>query len=157
MTATNARNRAHAQLTMLVGTWSERVDLPGIPAGRTSVEWVLDVQFLLQRSEIADPAFPDSLGVIAPAEDGKGYVQHYFDSRAGVVRRYAMTLDEHRWTLLRDRPDSTPLHFTQRFTGTFTDADTITATWERSDDGQHWHTDFDLTYTRNPQPEEATS
>lgn len=139
---------------MLAGTCSERVDLPGIPSGRVSFEWVLDGQFLLRRSDIPDPAFPGSLGVIAPAEDGAGYVQHYFDSR-GVVRRYAMTLDEHRWTLLRSRRDATPLHFWQRFTGTFTDA--ITATWERSDDGQHWHTNFDLTYTRTTQPEEGTS
>lgn len=154
MNATNARDRALERLTMLAGTWSEQVDLPGIPVGRMSFEWVLDGQFLLQRSDIPDPVFPDSLGVIAPAEDGTSYLQHYFDSR-GVVRRYAMTLDEHRWTLLRNPPDAMPLHFSQRFTGT--DADTITATWERSDNGQDWHTDFDLTYTRNTQPEEGTS
>src|SRR6266540_2489456 len=83
----------------------------------------------------ARPYFPDSVAVIAVTPDGTGYTQHYFDSR-GVVRTYAMTLDQHTWTLLRDRPDFTPLHFAQRFTATFTtDGNTITATWESSDDG----------------------
>jgi len=37
----------------------------------------------------------------------------------------------------------------QRFTGTFADNDaTISAVWERSDDGRRWGTDFALTYTR---------
>jgi hypothetical protein len=45
----------------------------------------------------------------------------------------------------------------QRFTGTFADADTITAAWERSDDGRRWDTDFTLTYTRNIYPKEGTS
>ena len=40
------------------------------------------------------------------------------DSR-DVVRTYAMTLDAHNWTLLRDRADFTPLHSSQRFTGSF--------------------------------------
>ncbi len=76
--------------------------------------------------------------------------QHYFDAR-GVVRSYAMTLDDRTWTLLRDQPDATPLHFAQRFTGIIAaDTNTITAIWETSGDGQHWRKDFDLTYTRNP-------
>jgi hypothetical protein len=111
-------------------------------------EWMLDGQFLLQRSETPGPEFPDSIGIIAVAADGAGYTQHYFDSR-GVVRAYVMTLDERTWTLRRDAPDFTPLQFRQRFTGTFAaDGNTITASWQSSDDGLSWRTDFDLTYTR---------
>ncbi len=89
MNATDpCRDGALEQLNLLAGTWTEQVDLPAIPAGRTNFQWDLDGLFLLQRSEIADPAFPDTLAIIAPAEDGNGYVQHYFDSR-GVLRRYA--------------------------------------------------------------------
>src|SRR6266566_6549454 len=61
------------------------------------------------------------------------------------------TLDERTWTLLRDQPDFTPLNFSQRFTGTFdANGTSITATWETSDDGEHWRKDFGLTYTRRP-------
>jgi len=133
---------------MLVGDWTEQVGLPGVPAGLMSFQWTLDGQFLLQRSEIPDPSLPDSVAIIAVAAEAGGYTQHYFDSR-GVVRTYAMTLDEQKWTLLRDQPDFTPLNFSQRFTGTFDAHGTsITATWESSDDGEHWRKDFDLTYTR---------
>ncbi len=146
----SARRRALARLDALVGAWTEQVNLPGVPAGRMSFQWTLDRQFLLQRSEIPNPDFPNSVAIIALAADGVGYTLHYFDSR-GVVRTYAMTLDERTWTLLRDRPDFTPLHFAQRFTGTFaTGGNTIIAAWETSDDGEHWHKDFDLTYTRIP-------
>jgi len=145
----NARDRALARLNVLVGTWTEQVDLPGMPPGQMSFEWMLDGQFLLQRSTIPEPAFPDSIAIIAAAGRGDGYTQHYFDAR-GVVRTYAMTLEDRTWTLLRDRPDATPLHFAQRFTGILTaDTNTITAIWETSGDGQHWGKDFDLTYTRN--------
>jgi hypothetical protein len=143
-----ARRRALARLDALVGDWTEQVDIPGMPAGRMSFEWILDGQFLLQRSEIPNPEFPDSVAIIAPAADGTGYVQQYFDSR-GVARTYAMTLEERTWTLLRNRPDFTPLNFAQRFTGSFAaDGNTIIAAWETSDDGEHWHKDFDLSYTR---------
>jgi hypothetical protein len=145
----SARRRALARLDALVGDWAEQVDLPGVPAGRMSFRWILGKQFLMQRSDIPDPDFPDSVAIIAVAADGTGYTQHYFDAR-GVVRTYAMTLDERTWTLLRDRPDFTPLHFAQRFTATFAGGDTIVAAWETSDDGEHWRKDFDLTYTRIP-------
>jgi len=100
----SARRRALARLDALVGDWTEQVDLPGVPAGRMSSQWILDGQFLLQRSEIPDPDFPDSAAIIAVAANGAGHTQHHFDSR-GVVRTYAMTLDERTWTLLRDPPD----------------------------------------------------
>ena len=148
----STRRRALAQLEVLVGEWTEQVHLPGAPMGRMSFRWTLDGQYLLQRSQIPDPDFPDSLAVIAVNVDGTGYTQHYFDSR-GVVRTYAMTLDDQIWTLLRDRPDFTALDFAQRFTGTFApDHASITATWESSDDGEHWHNDFTLTYTREATP-----
>jgi hypothetical protein len=142
------RVRALARLGVLVGEWSEQIDLPDVPAGRVSFQWTLDRQFLLQRCTIGDPNFPDSIGVIAVCDDGAGYTLHYFDSR-GVVRTYAMTLDEHTWTLLRDTADFTPLHFAQRFTGTFADdGQTITAIWETRDPGKHWRKDFNVTYRR---------
>jgi hypothetical protein len=117
-------------------------------AARVAFEWVLDGRFLQQRSEVDHPDAPDSVSIIAVASDHETYTQHYFDSR-GVVRLYAMTLADGEWTLSRDAPDFTPLSFSQRFVGAFSeDGDTISARWETSRDGLSWDKDFDLTYTR---------
>jgi hypothetical protein len=84
--------------------------------------------------------------VIAP--DGDGFRQHYFDSR-GVVRLYAMTLQDGRWTLLREAADFSPLHFTQRYVGAFEDGgNTIRGRWETGQPGEAWQLDFELIYTR---------
>jgi hypothetical protein len=148
------RTAALRRLDPLVGAWSVAVTFPFAPdptAGRLTFAWDLDAQFLVERSEVDHPQAPDSLAIIAVAEDGDGdaYVQHYFDSR-GVVRVYRMTLRDGAWTLVRDRPDFTPLEFSQRYTGAFSaDGRTIEGRWQTSrDDGATWEHDFDLTYRR---------
>jgi hypothetical protein len=136
-------------LEPLIGSWdveaaSPRGDWSG--TGRTTFEWLLGRAFVLERSEVDHPDAPDSHAVLAPATDG--WTQHYFDSR-GVVRTYAMTFDGRSWTLLRRTPDFSPLNFSQRYVGTFSeDGDTIDGQWEMSDDGEQWQTDFRLTYRR---------
>src|SRR4051794_24131131 len=91
------------QLGALAGGWT--VEAFGGEAPMT-VEWILDGKYLIQRAATPDPA-PDSVCIYSVAEDGS-YVQHYFDSR-GVTRVYAMTLEDGLWTLLRDKPDFSPL------------------------------------------------
>ncbi len=142
------QREALERLEAFVGEWREQVEVSGVPAGRMTFAWDLERRFLLQRSEIDDPAFPDSLCVIAVDADGVGYTQHYFDAR-GVVRVYAMGFGNGTWTLVRDAPDFTPLSFSQRFIGTFTEnARTIDGAWETSSDGAHWTHDFNVTYTK---------
>lgn len=148
----SARTDALARLEVFAGEWAEQVTLPGaglVPVrGRTVFEWGLDRQFLLERSEWPHPDFPDSIAVIAAAQDGASYTRHYFDAR-GVVRVYAMGFRDGIWTLLRDAPDFSPLRFAQRFSGTFAgDGSTIDGAWETADDSVHWEHDFRLTYTR---------
>ena len=71
--------------------------------------------------------------------------QHYYDSR-GVARVYGMSLSDRVWKIWRSDPD-----FSQRFTGQVSeDGATILATWEKSEDGENWQHDFDLTYTKVP-------
>jgi hypothetical protein len=73
---------------------------------------------------------------------------HYFDSR-GVARTYQMSFTEREWKLWRDRPDLSPLDFSQRFTGTLSsDGNTISGRWEISHDGSTWEHDFQITYRR---------
>jgi hypothetical protein len=130
-------------LEALVGEWDIEVSMFGETGrGRMSCAWELGGAFLLQRSSAEHPDAPDGLCLIAPEADG-GFTQHYFDSR-GVVRRYAMTLDDRMWTLERDD--------VQRFLGGFEDGgDTIRGTWEWKRDGS-WQKDFDLVYTRRVAP-----
>jgi hypothetical protein len=143
-----ARRRALAPLEVLVGEWSEEAGVPGAPTGRSVFEWTLDGMYLLERSHIPGPQFPDSLSVVALDESGETFTKHYFDSR-GVVRLYKMTLAEGVWTQLRDTSDFTPLEFHQRFVGMISDdGNTIAGAWEASPDGAAWSTDFDLTYRR---------
>jgi len=135
-------------LRPFVGEWREGVDLPGVPVGRMTFAWELERRFLLQRSQIDDPAFPDSFCVIAPNADDGGFTQHYFAAR-GVVRVYAMSIVDGVWTLLRDRPDFTPPSFSQRYVGSFSDdGRTIRGAWERSADGGEYTMDFEVTYTK---------
>jgi hypothetical protein len=138
-----------AALESFVGEWIVHASIgPPEAVGRARFEWALGGAYLLERSEAPDPA-PDGLCVIAPAADGAGYTQHYFDSR-GVVRLYAMTFADGEWTLLRTEPDFSPLDFSQRYTGTFSpDGDVIEGRWETSDDlGATWTLDFELDYRR---------
>lgn len=60
-----------------------------------------------------------------------------------------MGFDGRAWTLLRERPDFSPLDFAQRYTGRFSDdRRTISGAWEICHDGNTWEHDFELTYTK---------
>ena len=146
------RNAALKRLNAFIGEWRMELGLsspsPMAERARSVFARELDGQFLVQRSEVPNRKAPNSIAIIAYDPDLKAYRQHYFDSR-GVVRLYAMAFDGSVWTLLRNAPDFTPLDFSQRFTGRFSDdGNTIRGTWETSSDGSTWVRDFDLTYSR---------
>ena len=147
-----ARKEALARLEVLVGEWVVEAEFPGqaVPAGRSVFEWILDGQFLAQRTEIPMAGAPDSTAVIAVDPETGAYTQHYFDSR-GVVRLYAMTFTDGVWQLLREAPDFSPLAFRQRYTGHVSDdGNTIRGGWELSNDvSAAWEPDFGLTYRRS--------
>ena len=64
-----------------------------------------------------------------PMRAGEAYVQHYFDSR-GVARVYQMGFRGGLWTLSRTTADYSPLEFSQRYSGRFTDdGNTIDGAW----------------------------
>jgi hypothetical protein len=148
-----ARHPALARLDIFIGTWDMEAIFPSNPGqvlrgGQTVFEWMKGQQLLIQRADIPAPEAPDSLAIVAFNPETKTYTQHYFDSR-GVVRLYAMTFNDGVWTLLRTSPDFSPLQFSQRYTGTFSeDGNTIRGTWEVSRNGATWTKDFDLTYLR---------
>jgi hypothetical protein len=139
------------KLEPLLGAWSMEVSLPGTEGVEARVEFerLLGGSFLAQRWEVSHPDAPDGLAIIAFEPKSGAYTQHHFDSRA-VVRVYSMEFDGGVWTLFRNWDDFTPLSFSQRFSGTFSDdGDVIEGRWETShDNAQSWETDFELTYRR---------
>jgi hypothetical protein len=138
-------------LEPFIGRWEVAFELPGTPPmpGWTTFEWLLDRRFVVQRSGADHPDAPSTHAVIsADHRRDDGYLQHYFDSR-GVVRLYEMDVDGAEWVLTRMSPDFSPLHFAQRWIGSFSDdGDTIEGRWETSPDGREWQLDFRLTYRR---------
>ena len=141
-------------LAPFVGTWDMEAVFPpesGVPEVEgdvtTTFEWVLDGQFLLQRSDAPAP-IPKGHCLIGWDESSERYIQHYFDSR-GIARVYGMTFDGRTWTLERSAADFTPLGFAQRYTGEFSDdGRTIAGRWEIRHDEHTWQADFDLSYRR---------
>jgi hypothetical protein len=89
------------------------------------------------------------IAIIGADPESEGtYLQDYFDLR-GVVRLYKMSFEDGVWKLRRDEPDFSPLDFSQRFTGIFSDdGKSIAGRWEISHGGKSWEHDFDLTYIK---------
>jgi hypothetical protein len=145
-------------LEILVGEWTMAAAPPDGPPwpgeGRLTFEWIEGGGFLVQRWTVDLPEAPNGIALIgvgdtpvpvSESDDSPGgYLQHYFDSR-GVHRVYEMSLEGRTWKLWRDGPGFVP----QRFTGEISeDGKTITGRWEIAEDGEHFATDFDLTYTK---------
>jgi hypothetical protein len=140
-------------LEPFVGEWSMAATIEGMPpdagGARVSFEWLPGQRFLVQRWEVPIPEAPDGIAIIGADPEHEGnYLQHYFDSR-GVARVYKMSFEDGNWKLWRDAPDFSPLDFSQRYAGTFSeDGRTIAGAWEISHDGDTWELDFELTYTK---------
>ena len=135
------------RLALLVGEWNTEIfmpiDPPIVTGGKTSIEWLEQGPFLLQRGSVEHPDFPTGIAIIGSDDSNETYSMLYFDSR-GISRIYEMSLSSEVWQLRREAPE-----FSQRFTGTFSDdGNTITGYWERSSDGSKWELDFNLTYRK---------
>jgi hypothetical protein len=129
----------------LVGRWTTEATHPALPgtvvSGQATFEWLEDQQLLIQRSHYDHPEMPDALAVTGII-DGKPSM-HYFDPR-GVHRVFAVDITADTWRFWNDAPG-----FSQRFTGTFSDDDTINGDVELSrDDGATWAHDLAITYRR---------
>jgi hypothetical protein len=135
-------------LAPFVGEWRIEASFADAPAGRTIFEWLPGGQFLVQRWEVPHPAAPDGIAIIGLDPEREGYLQHYFDSR-GVARVYKMSFGDQEWKLWREEPDFSPLDFSQRYRGRFSeDGKEIRGSWETSNDGTGWTLDFELTYRK---------
>ena len=144
-------NPALEPFRVLIGSWNTTGTHGLVPDtvlhGHTSFEWLENGAFLLIRSEIDDPRFPNAIAIIGSddAQDGAEaeYYMLTFDER-GVSRKYEVTLHNNTWKWWRNAPG-----FFQRYEGIIEDGgNTIVGKGELSKDGLSWEKDLDLTYKR---------
>ena len=136
------------ELGAFIGEWTMAVGIPDAPQGRVLFEWMPGEKFVVERWDIPHPDAPDGVAIMGYDEGRGTLLQHYFDQR-GVARVYEMTLEDGIWTLERNKEDFSPLDFSQRFTGEFSeDGSRIEGTWEIAHDHKTYEKDFDLTYIK---------
>ena len=133
------------ELEPLLGEWTMEAGPPdGDPwpgEGRVSFEWHDSRSHLVERWSVDMPEAPNGTAIIGCDAANGRYIQLYSDER-GVCRVYEMSIGDGEWKLWREGEP-----FAQRFTGRFTDENTIEGRWEL-DEGDGWRTDFDLTYRK---------
>jgi hypothetical protein len=147
----NVVGRPLDDLQPLIGEWSiegRHVALPNVVVhGRSTFEWWGDRTFLIQKSTMDHPDFPDSIWFIGATSPEGGLQGHYFDTRA-VHRVYDMTFGRGVWTL--SRKAAGPKDFDQQMHATFSgDGNTITAESQLREQGdQAMRHDLAMTYRR---------
>ncbi|MFF4754383.1 hypothetical protein ACWD5R_24440 [Streptomyces sp. NPDC002514] len=153
-------HEALRRLDVLVGTWDMwAADRRAGPV-RTEFAWLEGGAFLVQRADVGpDTALPAEWGAHVPFptvtltgydETADTFTTLYADGR-GVARAYRTSLSEGVWRQWRAAPG-----FHQRFTAVIgAGGDTVEGGWERSEDGELWIPDFDVTYTRVAGPRDA--
>ena len=131
----------------LIGNWNTTGTHGAVPDtilhGHVSFEWLEGGAFLMMRSEIDDPRFPQGIAILGSDDSEGEYYMLTFDER-GVSRKHEVSLHEKIWKWWRNAPG-----FSQRYEAIISeDGNTIIGKGELSKDGVTWEKDLDLTYTR---------
>lgn len=141
-------NPALRPLEFLIGEWRTTGTHPLVPGkalpGRTSFAWDEGGAFLVIRSQVEEPEFPDGLAMIGSDDVAGAFAMIYFDER-GVSRLYQVTVGERTVTWRRDDPA-----FSQTMTITAGDDDgTLTGKGRMSRDGGAWEDDLSQMFRRD--------
>lgn len=144
-------NPALGELQVLIGDWDVEISnttfLPDPAASvrlRAAFRWQEAGAFLSVHQEGGEGAgVPACVCVVSRDAIDEDYVMLYFDDR-GVSRIYHMSLQAGTWKVWRNASG-----FMQRFTGAIAkEGARIAGRWEKSDDGETWEHDFDITYAK---------
>jgi hypothetical protein len=141
-------NPALKPFEILIGEWKTTGSHPYFPDitlhGRAVFEWHENGAFVIVRSEIDHPKFPDSIQIFGSDDAAKSYFMLHFDQR-GTSRKFDVQIDDHCFTWLRQ--DAT---FSQRYVLTVQDSgQRLESSGKMSQNGQAWEDDLSLTYIRS--------
>jgi hypothetical protein len=139
------RNPALMPFETLVGEWQTIGQHPYFPNtelnGRVSFEWIEDGAFVMMRSEIDHPKFPDGIAIFGSDDEAQTCYMIYFDER-GISRKYDVSITKTELKWWRDDPQ-----LSQRFAMAIT-KDKLVTMGEMSRDGGEWEKDLSLTYKK---------
>lgn len=143
-------NIANPQLKFferIIGEWRSTGSHPALPGiilqGQVSFAWQDGGAFLVWRSEVEHPLFPDGIAIVG-SDDAAGTIFiSYFDER-GISRKYDVTLGENGFAM--QRADT---KFAQRMTFSLEAGDARMASkGEMSREGAAWEPDLSQTFER---------
>lgn len=140
-------NPALKAFEFLVGEWQTTGSHPYLSdvtlVGRIIFEWHEGGAFLIMRSEIDHPKFPDGIEIFGSDDKAKQYFMLHFDERS-VSRKYDVALTKNGLMWWRDEPS-----FSQRFTIRTAGNGKMVSKGEMSRDGAAWEKDLELRYERS--------
>lgn len=103
----NKPNPALRPFEFLLGSWRTTGTHPMMTgaelSGRTSFDWHEGGAFLIMRSEVEEPSFPDGVAIIGSDDSAGRFSMIYFDER-GVSRVMDVTVGEDTVTWRHDDP-----------------------------------------------------
>jgi len=140
-------NPALKPFEQLIGEWKTMGSHPYLPGvilhGQASISWFSGGAFLLIRSEIDHPQFPQGIEIIGSDDAAKAFYMLHFDER-GISRKYDVAFKDNELSWWRDDPA-----FSQRSILTIDDSGkSMKSAGEMSRDGGAWEGDLELTYER---------
>ncbi|MEU4577874.1 DUF1579 family protein [Nonomuraea sp. NPDC023979] len=148
---THAPPPENRRLNALAGRWRSQgrtVATPSEPAthitGSDTYEWLAGEHFLVHRVDVRVNGEPveviEMIGPYDPAS--RTYPARSFDNHGVFATMWASVDDDGVWTFAGE---------TERATLTIAeDGASMSATWERTDDGSAWRHWMDMTFTKDP-------
>jgi hypothetical protein len=147
-------NPALKPLEFLVGEWRTTGTHPMVPGetlpGRTSFTWHEGGAFLIMRSQVDHPQFPDGVAIIGSDGGSGGFAMIYFDER-GVSRILDLKVGERSATWRHEDPE-----FRQSLT-VEAEGDRLVSKGRMSRKGGEWEDDLSQVFTREAPLAEAPS
>jgi hypothetical protein len=139
-------NPALAPLAFLIGEWRTAGTHPMMPGetltGRTSVAWHEGGAFLIMRSQVDAPKFPDGVAIVGSDDAAGALTLLWFDER-GTSRHYQVEIGDRSLAWRRDDPD-----FAQSVTIAAEGDDRLVSKGRMSQKGGPWTDDLSQVFER---------